>query len=61
DRLLRGKKAKLTDDRVNYFCHPDWVIDPVKRPPGSLWQPEVGTRAGLKQTAIWYRETGWFR
>jgi uncharacterized protein YbjT (DUF2867 family) len=61
DRLLRGKNAKLTSDRVNYFCHPDWVIDPLKRPPAPLWQPEVGTREGLKKTAIWYQENGWFR
>src|SRR3546814_4423197 len=38
-------------DRVNYFCHPDWVINPARRPPAALWQPQVNTRAGLKQTA----------
>jgi uncharacterized protein YbjT (DUF2867 family) len=59
DGLLRGGKAKLTPDRVNYFCHPDWVIDPAKRPPASLWQPQVGTRTGLRKTADWYREQGW--
>lgn len=58
DGLVRGRKAKLTTDRVNYFCHPDWVIDPAKRPPASLWQPQVGTRAGLRKTADWYREQG---
>lgn len=61
DQLLRGKKAKLTIDRVNYFCHPDWVVDAAKRPPTSLWQPEVGTRAGLKKTAEWYRVHGWLK
>ena len=25
DRLVRGKGAKLTPDRVAYFCHQDWV------------------------------------
>ena len=58
DQLLRGPKAKLTTDRVNYFCHPDWVVDAQKRPPASLWQPEVGTRPGLKKTAEWYRTQG---
>lgn len=61
DRLLRGKKAKLTADRVNYFCHPDWVINPAKRPPATLWQPQVNTRVGLKKTAEWYRAQGWLK
>lgn len=59
DQFLRGRKAKLTADRVNYFCHPDWVINPAMRPPAALWQPQIGTRAGLKKTADWYREQGW--
>lgn len=61
DRLLRGKKAKLTTDRVNYFCHPDWVIDVAGRPPATLWQPQIETMAGLKQTAEWYRAQGWLK
>lgn len=61
DRLARGTKAKLTEDRVNYLCHPDWVIDPAKRPPPSLWQPQVGTRLGLKKAAEWYQEQGWLK
>lgn len=59
DRLLRGDKAKLTPDRAAYFCHPDWVIDPARRPPPALWMPQVETRAGLKGTADWYRQQGW--
>lgn len=59
DRLLRGKKAKLTPDRVGYMVHPDWVASPKLHPPAALWQPEVPTRDGLKATAEWYREKGW--
>lgn len=59
EKLVRGKKAKLTEDRVNYMCHPDWVIDPAKRPPTQLWVPRIVTRAGLKQTANGYRNAGW--
>lgn len=55
DRLIRGKRAKLTPDRVAYFCHPDWVIDPDKRPDPALWQPQVPTPEGLATTAAWYR------
>jgi len=55
DRLVRGKRAKLTPDRVAYFCHPDWTIDPDKRPDAMLWQPEIATPAGLAATASWYR------
>jgi nucleoside-diphosphate-sugar epimerase len=55
DRLIRGKRAKLTPDRVAYFCHPDWVIDDARRPDRSLWQPEIPTVRGLAATASWYR------
>ncbi len=58
DRLLRGKNAKLTPDRVAYFCHADWVVDSSRRPPANLWVPQVETPAGLAATAAWYREQG---
>ena len=59
DRLLRRASAKLTEDRVGYMCHPDWTVREELRPPVALWQPQVGTREGLKATAKWYREAGW--
>ena len=59
DGIFRGDKAKLTRDRVSYMTHPDWVIDPAKRPPASLWTPQIATPDGLKATADWYRAAGW--
>lgn len=59
DKLFRRSRAKLTPDRVSYFCHPDWTVDPAKRPPATLWEPQVNTRGGLKATAAWYRRAGW--
>jgi uncharacterized protein YbjT (DUF2867 family) len=59
DRLVRRDKAKLTADRVNYFCHDDWTIDPQKRLPTQLWQAQIETREGLKDTAKWYRHNDW--
>ncbi len=59
DRLVRGRKAKLTPDRARYMCHPDWVCDPEALPPAELWLPEVPTAEGLVDTAQWYRESGW--
>ncbi|MET0588901.1 MAG: NAD(P)H-binding protein [Novosphingobium sp.] len=59
DGRIRGKKAKLTLDRVGYFCHPDWVVSKGGRVPVSLWRPRVETREGLKATAQWYRAEGW--
>jgi nucleoside-diphosphate-sugar epimerase len=59
DGRLRGPAAKLTPDRARYFCHPDWVIDPTKRPPPALWTPRIATAAGLAATAAWYRTAGW--
>ena len=35
DRLVRRDKAKLTPDRVAYFCHPDWVVSASSRAGGS--------------------------
>jgi uncharacterized protein YbjT (DUF2867 family) len=61
DRLVRRGGAKLTADRVGYFCHPDWVVTAEKRPPERLWRPQVKTPTGLKQTADWYREQGWLK
>jgi len=59
DRLVRRGKAKLTSDRVAYFCHPDWMVDPGKGAPAKLWRPEIDTDQGLFDTAQWYREAGW--
>jgi nucleoside-diphosphate-sugar epimerase len=58
DRLLRGKRARLTPDRVAYFCHKDWKIDPALRPDPALWRPEIATPEGLAATAAWYRSRG---
>jgi len=59
DSALRGKRAKLTRDRVAYFCHPDWTASPLARPSDEVWRPEIETRAGLAATAQWYRAEGW--
>ncbi|MFL6862219.1 MAG: NAD-dependent epimerase/dehydratase family protein [Allosphingosinicella sp.] len=61
DRLLRRGRAKLTADRVRYFCHPDWVAAAGRQPPAALWEPEIKTPTGLRQTADWYREQGWLK
>ena len=60
DRFVRRGKAKLTPDRARYMAHPDWVVAESARPPAALWKPQVPTREGLKATAKWYREQGWF-
>jgi hypothetical protein len=59
DRLLRRDNARLTPDRVAYFCHPDWVASRDRTVPPDLWQPQIPTGAGLRQTADWYRAQGW--
>ena len=58
DKTFRGKGAKLTPDRVGYLCHPDWTVDPARRPPPTLWQPAIDTPQGLAETAAWYRANG---
>ena len=61
DVALRGNKAKLTRDRVDYFCHPDWTAALGAQPAGEWWRPEIETAAGLAETARWYRAEGWLR
>jgi uncharacterized protein YbjT (DUF2867 family) len=59
DGIVRGGGAKLTADRVRYFCHPDWVAAADRAPPAALWRAEIATPAGLSATADWYRAQGW--
>jgi uncharacterized protein YbjT (DUF2867 family) len=59
DQLVRGRKAKLTRDRVRYFCHPDWVARRSMAPPAKLWKPKISTIEGLRATATAYRQLGW--
>jgi nucleoside-diphosphate-sugar epimerase len=59
DQLVRRERAKLSADRAAYFSHRDWAVNPKKRPPAKLWQPEIDTREGLAETAAWYRSQGW--
>lgn len=59
DRLVRRDRAKLTRDRVAYFCHPDWMVDPGRGAPETLWKPQIDTEPGLAETAQWYHQQGW--
>ena len=59
DGLIRRDGAKLTPDRVGFFCHPDWVADPARAAPEALWKPQIDTGRGLADTARWYHEAGW--
>lgn len=59
DTLVRGTRAKLTLDRAGYMAHPDWAVSRDAEVPSDLWQPQVPTPEGLRETAQWYREQGW--
>lgn len=59
DRLVRRDRAKLTRDRVAFFCHPDWMVDPGRGAPEALWKPQIESEQGLADTAKWYRQQGW--
>ena len=59
DQLFRGPRAKLTADRAAYFSHRDWVVDAKLSPPPELWQSQIDTEQGLRETADWYRAKGW--
>ena len=59
DQLVRRDRAKLTVDRAAYFSHRNWVVDTKLGPPPGLWQPQVPTDRGLRETADWYHANGW--
>ena len=59
ERLLKRETAKLTPDRVRYFCHPDWVARRTLAPPVRLWKPKIPSAEGLRATAEAYRAAGW--
>jgi uncharacterized protein YbjT (DUF2867 family) len=61
DKAFRGAGAKLTPDRVDYMCHPDWMAGADMAPPSALWRAQVETGMGLHATAAWYREAGWLK
>jgi nucleoside-diphosphate-sugar epimerase len=61
DKRMRGPAAKLTADRVAFFCHPDWTVDDTRRPPEALWTPGIETRAGLRETTAAYRAKAWLK
>lgn len=58
DRLVRGRRAKLTPDRVRYMCHPDWVAHPALKPPRDFWVPQIPADTGLKEAAAALTATG---
>lgn len=58
DRRWRGDAAKLTPDRAAYLAHPDWTVDPARRPPPDLWVPLIALDEGLAETVRWYRTEG---
>ncbi|TNE59504.1 MAG: NAD-dependent epimerase/dehydratase family protein [Sphingomonadales bacterium] len=59
DRFVRRGNAKLTQDRVGYMCHPNWVVRSDRKVPDAVWQPHVSGEQGFKSTADWYRSHGW--
>ncbi len=59
DRLVRGPRARLTPDRASYMLHPDWTVDPARRPPAGIWRPQADTPTALAATWDWYRANGW--
>jgi nucleoside-diphosphate-sugar epimerase len=59
DRILRKDQAKLTPDRASYLCHPNWAIDPQRRPPATVWTPATDTHGALAETVAAYKKIGW--
>lgn len=58
DRLVRGKRARLTPDRARYMAHADWASTPALAVPDDIWRPHITLTDGLVETARWYRSHG---
>jgi hypothetical protein len=60
DRLFRRSRAKLTADRVSYYCHPDWVS---RRSAGPLppLDPESKDSDRPQGDGDWYKAQGWLK
>ena len=56
---LAGRPAMLTRGKVREILHPDWSVDPVRRPPAGIWRPRIDLERGFGLTACWYRRRGW--
>ncbi|WP_254603023.1 NAD(P)-dependent oxidoreductase [Sphingomonas bacterium] len=54
DIVVRGARAKLTSDRVAYFCHPDWTAH--LHPPAAVWTAQTPTTEAMATTVRWYRQ-----
>jgi dTDP-D-glucose 4,6-dehydratase len=35
------------------------VVEPKRASPPELWQPQIDSEQGLRETADWYRAQGW--
>ncbi len=56
---VRGKVSIFDPGKAREILHPDWAVQPDKRIPAALWQPEISINAGFADTVRWYRERGW--
>ncbi len=53
---ITNTPAMLTRTTAQYLCHPDWTVQPDRRPPDALWAPGVTLKDGMAATIDWYRQ-----
>lgn len=55
---LADKAVMLTRDKCNELFN-QWVCEPGGAFEALGWRPAIAIRAGIKETAQWYRDNGW--
>ena len=56
---LSGKAELFTAGKARELLHPDWTVTADEMLPLNVFQPAIDLRAGIRQTADWYKAEGW--
>jgi len=59
-RLLR-RDLLLSRDKLREIAQPAWTLATGRIKAELGYQPRVGTRSGVRHTALWYLDHGWLR
>ena len=55
----RGRVSIFDPGKAREILHPDWAVQPQRRVPAGLWQPQITLEEGFAQTVRWYQARGW--
>ncbi len=56
---LAGRATLLSSDKANELLAEAWLCSPARLETATGWHAETDLATGLRQTAAWYRRSGW--